>query len=143
MRGVTLMELLIVIVVIGILASIAVPSYRQYMMRAQRVDATAALLRVAAAQEKYYLQNNRYADNALLSANQPGGLGITGTAKGFYSLTVANPTDPTVDFVVTATTVSSGPQGNDTNCATFTIDQSGAKTATNSSAADNTDKCWR
>jgi len=58
--GVTLLELMTVVLVIGILSAIAIPSYRQYTMRAQRSDATAALLRIASAQEKFYLQNNTY-----------------------------------------------------------------------------------
>jgi len=43
-RGVTLMELLTVIVILGILASIAFPSYRTYLIRAQRAEAKTALL---------------------------------------------------------------------------------------------------
>jgi len=58
--GVTLLELMTVVVIIGVLTSIAIPSYRRYTLRAQRSDATAALLRIAAAQEKFYLQNNTY-----------------------------------------------------------------------------------
>ena len=48
-NGVTLIELLTVIVVLGILASIAVPSYRNYLLRAQRTEATTALLNLQAA----------------------------------------------------------------------------------------------
>jgi len=65
-RGMTLMEIIVVVVIVGLLAAIAVPSYRQYVIRTQRTDATVALLRLATAQEKFYLQNNTYADNALL-----------------------------------------------------------------------------
>ena len=60
-RGFTLIEAMVVVVIIAIMASIGIPSYRQYMMRAQRADGTGALLRMASAQEKFYLQNNRYA----------------------------------------------------------------------------------
>ena len=59
-RGVTLIELMTV-VVITMLASIAVPSYRRYMLRSQRTDGGTARLQLQAAQEKYYLQNNAYA----------------------------------------------------------------------------------
>jgi type IV pilus assembly protein PilE len=135
MGGVTLIELMIVIVIVGILASIAVPSYRNYVMRAQRTDAMSALLRVAAAQEKFYLQNNTYAATALLDDAPPAGLGINGTDNGWYTLSVSG-ADLTAGFTVTATAVAGGPQAVDTHCATFSLTSAGQKTAT------NTD-CWR
>lgn len=58
MRGVTLIELMVVVVIIGILASIAYPNYREFVARAKRTEARAALLKIATNQEKYYLQNN-------------------------------------------------------------------------------------
>jgi len=135
MHGVTLIELMIVIVVVGILAAIAVPSYRNYVVRAQRTDAMSALLRVAAAQEKFYLQNNTYAATALLDDAPPAGLGINGTENGWYTLAVTS-TDLTRDFTVTATPVSGGVQAADTHCASFSLTSTGQKSAT------NTD-CWR
>jgi len=135
-RGVTLIELMLVIVIIGILATVAIPSYRNYVVRAQRTDATTALLRVAAAQEKFYLQRNRYADEDELGGDDPpnDGLGIDGTDKGWYTLAISND-DTALDFTVTATPVSGGPQAVDTHCASFSIDSTGRKLATNSD-------CW-
>lgn len=141
-RGVTLLELMTVVMIIGILSAIAIPSYRTYLMRAQRSDATAALLRVAAAQEKFYLQNNSYATNAQLAAGPPAGLGFVGTEHGFYNLGLAS-TDVTLDFTVTATPIAGGPQVKDTACATFTIDQQGRRGAKNSASTDNIEACWR
>ena len=60
-RGVTLIELMIVVVVLAILGSISVSTYRRYMLRANRTDATTMLLRIQVAQEKFFLQNNGYA----------------------------------------------------------------------------------
>ena len=60
MRGITLIELMIVIVVIGILAAIAYPNYREFAARAKRNEAKAALLQIATNQERFYLQNNTY-----------------------------------------------------------------------------------
>jgi type IV pilus assembly protein PilE len=60
MRGVTLTELMIVVVIVGILTAFAYPSYRQYVARAKRNEARAALLQVATNQERFYLQNNTY-----------------------------------------------------------------------------------
>lgn len=60
MRGVTLMELLLVVVIIGILATIAYPNYREFAARAKRTEARAALLKIATNQERFYLQNNTF-----------------------------------------------------------------------------------
>ena len=56
-QGVTLLELMIVVVIIGLLSIIAVPSYRQYSIRAHRTEAKTALIRLATNQERFYLQN--------------------------------------------------------------------------------------
>ena len=85
MRGFTLVELMIVVVVVSILAAVAIPSYRNYVMRSQRTDATTALLRIQAAQEKFFLQNNAYSNNLPLAP--PNGLGMgTTTDDGNYDL---------------------------------------------------------
>jgi type IV pilus assembly protein PilE len=70
MHGVTLMELLLVVVIIGILATIAYPNYREFAARAKRTEARAALLKIATNQERFYLQNNRFtSDLTLLGFN--------------------------------------------------------------------------
>ena len=71
-RGVTLLELMAVVVIIGVLGTLAVNSYRGYLLRANRTEARVALLRVQAAQEKFFLQNNRYADTAELTPGRGG-----------------------------------------------------------------------
>jgi type IV pilus assembly protein PilE len=60
MRGVTLLELMIVVVIVGFLAVIAYPNYREFAARAKRNEAKAALLQIATQQERFYLQNNTY-----------------------------------------------------------------------------------
>ena len=60
LRGFSLIELLVVVVIVAILGLVAIPSYRQYNIRAQRTEAKTALLRLAANQERFYLQNNSY-----------------------------------------------------------------------------------
>ena len=62
MRGFTLMELMIVVVIIGILAAFAYPSYTQYMARAKRTEAKSALMQIAAMQERHYLTFNTYTE---------------------------------------------------------------------------------
>lgn len=141
--GVTLLELMAVVVIIGILASIAIPSYRTYLLRAQRTDATTALLRVAAAQEKFYLQNNTYASDDLLTKAPPDGLGISQTEHDYYALKITKEDNLTVDYVVTATARSGGAQSKDSQCVTFTIDQAGTRKAADAGDADTTGNCWR
>ncbi|MEJ0086892.1 MAG: type IV pilin protein [Pseudomonadota bacterium] len=142
-QGLTLMELLTVVAVIGILASIAVPSYRRYLQRAQRSDATTALLRLQATQEKHFLQYGTY---VTVTANLPnshatGGLGLPTTSeRGFYNLAVAS---TATGYTATATPVSGGGQADDTMCAQFTITESGTRQALDSSSADHTTACFR
>lgn len=125
--GVTLLELVVVIVIVGILAAIAVPSYRQFVIRSQRVDATSGLLRLATAQEKFYLQNNTYATNAQRAVAPPNGLGIAGTENGWYTLTITAAS--AAGFTATAVPVAGGPQAADA-CQLFQVDDRGVKTAT-------------
>ena len=60
MHGMTLMELMIVVVIIGILTAIAFPNYREFVARAKRTEAKAALLKIATNQERFYLQNSTF-----------------------------------------------------------------------------------
>jgi type IV pilus assembly protein PilE len=138
-RGFTLIELMVTVLIIGILASIAVPSYRNYVLRAQRTDATAALLRIQTAQEKYFLQNNTYATQL---TGGPPGLNLSNTsANGKYDLTIRPGAG--VSFTAQATPAAGNGQTDDTKCATFTVDQSGTRTALDSGGADHTLECWR
>ena len=130
-RGMTLIEIMIVVVIVGILAAVAFPAYTRYVMRANRVDGTAALLRLAAAQERFYLQNNTYAAN-------PGAMGIAGTESNFYALaiTAANATG------YTATATAQGRQADDDDCQVLSINQLGQRSSLDSGGADSTATCW-
>jgi type IV pilus assembly protein PilE len=129
--GVTLIELMIVVALVAVLASIALPSYRSYVIRTHRTEAT-ALLGIAAAQEKFYLANNRYAEDDELEAAPPAGLGIEDTTEnGWYTLAIT--AADTETFTAEATAV--GGQAEDSHCALFTLNAVGEKDATN-------DDCW-
>ena len=137
-RGVTLIELLTVIVVLGILASIAVPCYRNYLIRAQRTEATTALLQLQAAQEKFYLQNNEYTDQ--VAAAPPAGLGLMATTeRGFYDIAVALGPD-NQSYTATATPVAGAGQADDTRCTGFSISDTGYRDSTGPGGRDF---CWR
>ena len=137
-QGVTLIEMLIVVVIVAITASAAVPSYRRCVLRAHRVEAKTALLNLVTAQEKFYLQNNGYAGHSALSTAPPDGLGLTGTTgNGWY--TIAITAASTTAFRATAT--AAGEQIADGDCATFTIDSLGVRGATNRGGTPST-ACW-
>lgn len=62
MRGLTLVELITVMVIVAILTSIAIPGYRSYVIRANRTDAKTALLSTSGALERCFTRFNRYDD---------------------------------------------------------------------------------
>ena len=66
-KGVTFIELIIVIVVVGILAAIAIPVYTSYMQRGRRADAKTALQQLAAAQEMRRAEQGGYSTDATLN----------------------------------------------------------------------------
>jgi len=136
--GFTLIELMITVAVVAILAAIAVPSYRTYVLRSQRTAATTALLRIQSTEEKFFLQNNAYSGN--LTTAPPGGLGMSNTTDdGHYGLGVALVAN---GYLATATPVPGSGQDDDTKCTSFTIDQNGTRKAL-MGATDNTAECWR
>ena len=137
MLGVTLLELMAVVVVIGILGAIAVPSYRQYVTRAQRTDAKTALLQLQTNQERYYLTNRTYGTVAqLVAANLLNAGGIS--ERGAYAITLDNVSN--TGYTATATPRAGGAfnMQADTQCTTFSITAQGVRTATGSAAAT----CW-
>jgi type IV pilus assembly protein PilE len=139
--GVTLIELMIVVVVVGILASVAIPSYRSYVLRAQRSDAMRTLLRIQNAQEKFFSQNNRYSD--LLAPPMPAGLGIPDTTEGGHYTITLQTTNAGQNYTATARPTAASGQDADTRCTEFSVDQNLRKSARDSASADATRECWR
>jgi len=134
-------ELMIAVVIAAILAAIAIPGYRSYVQRAQRTEAKSALLRIQVAQEKFFVQNNRYA--TALAPAVPDGLGVPATTEtGLYALTIVS-LDGGNGFRVTATPRRGGAQDDDSRCASFTVDHSGLKGALNAAGEDSAAECWR
>ena len=137
-KGVTLIELLTVVVVMGILAAIAVPSYRNYLIRANRSDAKSALMQLQAAQEKFYLQNNAYSD--LVDTAPPTGLGLSKlTANGYYSLSITLAGDGQ-SYTAKADPTDAGGQKSDKSCASFTLTDTGVR---NVSGTMGMAQCWK
>lgn len=117
-KGYTLIELLIVVVVIGILAAIALPAYNDYLQRSRRSDATTALMQAQLAQERYRSENLSYAAN--LSTLGYSADAVT-TSGGFYTLSVVAANAST--YSLQAVPVAGTSQATDA-CGTFTLTQS-------------------
>jgi len=128
MGGVTLMELMIVVVIIGILTAIAYPNYREFAARAKRTEARALLMEIAVNQERWYLQNNTYGSMGDLGYDDP-----QITDSGSYSVAMVGVPD-TNNFTARATYVPDDAEKD--KCLTFDIDGRGAK----SSLPDG--NCW-
>jgi type IV pilus assembly protein PilE len=135
-RGVTLLELMAVVVIIGILGAIAVNSYRGYLLRTNRTDARMVLLRVQAAQEKYFLQNNRYAaPDELSDLPADGGLGIPAASPGGHYTIALDPASTNTTYTAIAT--ATGGQTRDAAaCLVLRINEQGAREPTGG-------ECWR
>jgi len=62
-KGFTLLELLIALIIVGIISSIAYPSYQESVREAKRSDAIAVMQKMLASEEKYFIDNRVYADD--------------------------------------------------------------------------------
>ena len=125
--GFTLVEILIVITIIGVLASIAYPSYQQYVVKANRAAAQQFLLEAASVQHQYFLANNGngYATQTTL-IGASGLLSTPSNVSSYYDITSAPTTETTTaTFTITATPVTGGMQSDDS---TLSINNIGSKT---------------
>jgi type IV pilus assembly protein PilE len=143
-HGFTLIELMITVVVVGLLAAVAFPSFLDSIRKGRRSEAFTALSAVQQAQERWRSNNASYATD--LTSAAPAGLGLLATTpSGYYGVTLANVT-PT-GYEVIATAVSGTSQANDGACVKLGVQlAAGNLTYASSSGGSltyaNTDKCW-
>ena len=137
-QGFTLMEVMIVVVIVGILVMIAIPSYRDSVTRAWRSKATTCLVEMAQGMERRYTTALSYAGNPSAPGTLPPQVCSTedGMATYYAFSFAANPT-------ATQFTLRAVPQGEqatlDARCGTLSINQLGTRTV---SGAATVDDCW-
>lgn len=133
--GFTLIELMIVVAIIGILASIAYPSYTEYVAKSRRADAWSALHEIAQSMERHYTVNGRYTTAANGNPALPFNKSPRDGASTFYNISY--------DGDVTANTFTlqaapTGAQAGDA-CGTLKLSNTGLATA----GINNATRCLR
>ena len=132
--GFSLIELVVAAALIGIVAAIALPSYQRQIEKTRRGDAQGALLGLANAMERYYVDNRTFvgADPATLySAKSP----VDG-AEVYYALEIQAATRR----AFTLQAVPKNAQAND-KCGTLTLTRTGTRGVTGGSLP--VEQCWR
>lgn len=142
LRGMTLLELMVAMAIVGILAAIAYPSYMQFITRTKRSVAKSALLKVADREEQFFADNKRYTSD--LTQLGYGANGFMVDAKGaevaagdghrIYAISLTNTS-------ATTYTANAVPQlqqaANDGQCQTLTLTHKGQKGQTGPGG-----NCW-
>ena len=143
-RGVTLIELMIVIVILALIAGYAYPSYMNYVVDTKRTAATSILLQVADRQQQFFMDNKRFtndltnlgfAANPLVIADDGRTLAGAGDADSTYSVALSNVTATT--YTVTAAPLN-GQAARDGECGSLTLNQA----LTKGSSGGGRD-CWK
>jgi type IV pilus assembly protein PilE len=144
--GFTLVEMMIVVLIVAILGSIAVPAYNSSVRKSRRTEAKTALSDFAAREERLYATQNVYStDPVALGYTAAGGNWPVSTGSYYQIelptvngavLTATGTIPPT--FTVTVDPSPGSTQLSDTACATFTVTNTGAQTATGT----NPTSCW-
>jgi type IV pilus assembly protein PilE len=129
--GVTLMELMVVVAIIGILASIAVPAYQSYMTRTYRGAAKACVSEFGQALERYYTTELTY-----VGAAPAPGCTTESELDERYTIAVTNLAQRT--YTITATPIAVQ-LARDTQCGALSLDHTGTRGETGS---QDLEFCW-
>jgi type IV pilus assembly protein PilE len=145
--GFTLIELMVVVALVGVIFSIALPSYREYAMRTKRAAAAADLMELSHVMERRFTALGRYDDE-----EDPGtfDLPFTTSPKGDSNVAYNITFDSLdlVSYVMTAT--PDGGQDEDVNCGVISVSHSGIKCVGDGAhcsdgdadARDAVSRCW-
>jgi len=136
-KGFTLIELMIVVAIMGIIAAVAIPQYKQYVIRGNRAAAQAFMMDVANREKQYLLDARSYAiDGGTTALTQLTMAPSADVAKN-YAFTVTVPVVTTTpSFTITATPISGSAQAN-ANDGYLTLDDLGAKCWSTNGACPN------
>jgi type IV pilus assembly protein PilE len=137
-KGFTLIEVLIVVAIIGILASIAIPSYTNYVIRGKLVDASTQLSSARVNLEQFF-QDYRAYDNSTGGASPcltSGGI----PATKYFTFSCSN-LSPTTYTITAASNLNQG-LGNNAGDYTYTIDQNNNKSTVMFAGQTSGAGCW-
>ena len=134
--GFTLIELMIVIAIIGLLASIGYPAYQDQVQKTRRADAKSVLMEAANAMERYYTAEGSYT-GVTQGDDYPAKSPIDGTTT-HYTI-AANITGGGTAYTLTAT--RSGAQAAD-KCGNLSLSSTGARTIASAGTGVTADECW-
>jgi len=130
-KGFTLIEVLITIAIVGILTSIAYPSYTQYVIQSNRAEPQRELLELANLMEQHFIDHRTYTNDLSLLGRSASSY-TTESGNYTMSATIAGGGNT---YSINATVVSGSSQASDSECLSMSVDETGKKTATNAS-------CW-
>ena len=141
--GLSLIELMVAVAILAILALVAYPTYTAQVEKSRRAVAKEALLEIAQGLERCYTQFLAYNDAGcqLLFNGQNVALPFTAPRTGTAYYTISATTLTASAFTLQAVPVAGTSQANDTACAAFTVNNLGARAATDSGGAANP-VCW-
>lgn len=124
-KGFSLVELMVVVAIIAILATIAMPSYNDYVKKGHRASAKQYMMDVASKQQQYFMDARSYlaAPNALSIPTLQ--LSAPSDVSSFYTMAVTTTDGPPPTFTITATPKAGTVQATDP---VLTLDNRGVKT---------------
>lgn len=141
--GFSLVELLTVILIVGVLAGIAVPSYNAQVRKSRRTEARTALLDLAGREERLFSTTNAYSDKPVdLGYGNDAAVFPLKVGSEYYQVSVAVTAGANPTFTLTASPVTGKGQDKDGDCASFVVVQTGKQTSTNKTGADSSSTCW-
>lgn len=139
-RGFTLIEIMITVAIVGIVAAIALPSYRSYVDRARRADARTQLMQAAQFMQRFYSANDQYVNDRAgnnISSQMPANLARSPTdGPQIYALTIDA---TTIAYTLTMAPMTGSPLATDA-CGSFTLTSTGARGVTGTKTRD---ECWK